>query len=150
VPTSIQDPLKSGEMLGAYEITEVIAVGHSNAIYAARHKQTDRSVAVRILLAELGTDPLEVKRSVNAARVLGRISHENVVTVYDFGMSSTGLPYTVMELINGRTMQSLLKEEGTLSALRLRRLFGQICLAMSAVHAKQIVHRDLKPAKKKR
>jgi serine/threonine-protein kinase len=125
-------------------VTELLNLGHSNAFYAAKHKPTDKAVGLKIMLSN--SDSMEVKRSMFAAKSLARINHPNVVAISDFGMTAAGLPYTVMGLIVGRTMQAILKEDGTLSAPRLRRLFGQVCLGMEAVHAKNIVHRDLKPA----
>jgi serine/threonine protein kinase len=82
----------------------------------------------------------------HAARAQARISNDHVLAIFDFGISSTGLPYTIMERIVGRNMKALLAEEKTISPARARHLFAQVCQAMEAVHKKNIAHRDLKPA----
>ncbi len=141
-----KEPLQPGAKLGAYKVTRLINLGPIHAVYAAVHEFTGKNVAVKILLPDAVTNSVNKLRTSAGARAMASINCEGVVTVYDLGVTPEGLAYTVMDLVEGRTMDTILKEDGPLSAPRIRRLFGQIAVALEAVHKKNIVHRDLCPA----
>jgi serine/threonine-protein kinase len=80
------------------------------------------------------------------ARAASSINHPNVLAIYDFGVIDDGLPYIVMDFVDGGNLDTILKRDGCLPPARFRHLFNQLCDALHAVHERSIVHRDLKPA----
>ncbi len=114
-------------------------------VYLARHLEMDRLCAVKVLHPRLSQDGEARARFAQEARNASRINHPNVCTVYDYGTSSEGLVYIVMEYIEGRTLGAVLTERGTLPLHRAAELTTQMAAGLDAAHALGIVHRDLKP-----
>src|SRR5690606_33579200 len=102
-------------------------------------------VAIKVLKREVARDQAVVTRFVQEARAASRIGHPNIVDVTDFGSTPEGLTYQVMELIDGATLTSVIREGGPLSPERAVAVAVQIAPAFAAAHATGIVHRDLKP-----
>jgi len=146
VTVEIKEPFSPGEIVGAYELTNLLHLGQNNAIYLAQHKMTQRQVVLAALLPHLAVDSMQVKRCMQAAKAMARIKHEGVVEIYDFGMTQKGLPYKSMKYLDGRTLRTILLQESTLPPSRVRFLFAQAAAAMESVHQKNIIHRDLKPS----
>ena len=135
----------AGPLGGRYEITALIAAGGMAEVYDARDSVLDRRVAVKILHATYGNDAEFVERFRREAMAAGRLSHPNIVQVYDWGRSTDGAAYMVMERIVGKTLRELLTEKGPFSVSSAARLIEQVCRALDAARREGIVHRDIKP-----
>jgi predicted Ser/Thr protein kinase len=124
------------------EILELLGKGGMGAVYKARQPGLDRTVAIKILPPEVGHDPAFAERFTREARALARLSHPNIVAVYDFGRSD-GLYYFVMEYVDGVNLrQALASGITTNDALAI---VPQVCDALQFAHDEGIVHRDIKP-----
>ncbi len=138
------DPLVGTEFVGKYLIKQVLGRGGMGAVYLAEHQLMRRKVAIKVLLTRMLDDDSSRKRFEHEARIASQLSHPNAVTLFDFGVEA-GLPYLVMEFVEGSTLKKLLKEEGALSVSRTVALLTQLEGALSQAHRMGIVHRDLKP-----
>jgi serine/threonine-protein kinase len=130
---------------GRYELEAKLSQDYTGALYRARRRMLNDLVAVRILRPDLVRDAVAVERFRRQAQVAARIKHPNSVQVFDFGYSAEGAAYIVEELLAGRTLRDLIREERGLSLARVVTLFNQICGAVHAAHVNGIVLRDLKP-----
>lgn len=126
-----------------YEIGEVIGTGGMGVVRAGRDSKLDRAVAIKFLRSDLAEQPDLRARFESEARAAARISHPNVVGVFDTG-EHEGVPYIVMELLSGRSLAEEL-EAGPLDPDRVRRIGLEILSALDAFHREGILHRDLKP-----
>jgi eukaryotic-like serine/threonine-protein kinase len=133
----------TGQKLGHYEILDKIGEGGMGQVWRARDARLNRSVAIKILPAEVAGDPVRRQRFEQEARALGALNHPNIVSVYDIGQSD-GRAYIVSELVEGESLRSAV-ERGPISGRRLIEIATQIAEAIAAAHALGIVHRDLKP-----
>jgi hypothetical protein len=130
---------------GRYRLEERVAAGGMGTVFAATDDRLDRRVAVKVLRDELAHDARFVERFRREARAAAALSHPNVAAVFDFGDDS-GTPYIVMELVPGRDLARLVREDGPLPPERARALGAQLCAALAHAHAAGLVHRDVKPA----
>jgi eukaryotic-like serine/threonine-protein kinase len=126
---------------GRYRIEREIGHGGMAAVYLAHDEELDRPVAVKLLPQHLADDDEFRARFVREARLAGRLSHPNVVRVYDAG-EVVGRPFIVMEYVPG----SSLAEAGRLPAERAVELVVQACTGLQHAHDAGVVHRDVKPA----
>ncbi len=146
--TPLADQPVIGAVLGdRYEITGVIAGGGMGTIFRAKHQLMKRTVAIKMLHPQLVSSAGTLKRFQQEAEAASCLNHPNILTVFDFGLSAQGKPYLVMDLLEGKTLASLLEAEGHLPAARSLRIFVQMTAALAHAHQKSIIHRDLKPAK---
>jgi len=127
-----------------YEIVREIARGGMATVYLARDLTLDRPVALKVLSPELSGDPSFVERFRREAQAAARLSHPNVVSVYDWGQEAD-TPFIVMEYVEGRTLRDVLAAEGPLAPLRVAEIGEQIAAGLSFAHRHGIVHRDVKP-----
>jgi serine/threonine protein kinase len=115
-------------------------------VYRATHLLIDRPVAIKVLNPHYVEDEAAQTRFRREARAAGRLQHTNAVTVTDFGSTSEGLVYLVMELLEGRTLRDVLAREAPLDTARSVSMMLQVAAAVGAAHEAGIIHRDLKPA----
>ncbi len=131
-----------GRRLGGYELRDKLGEGGMGAVYLAHDPTLDRSAAVKIIRAETLT--AEGKdRFLREARACSRINHPNIITVYAAG-EENGTPYMAMELIEGRTLRSIM-HDGPLAWRTATKWLIELLDALQRLHAEGIVHRDLKP-----
>jgi serine/threonine protein kinase len=128
-----------------YEITSLLGFGGMSIVYKARHKHMDRIVAIKVLHPDLMNDPMALERFQQESRAAASLTHPNVVTVYDFGMSPQGQAFFVMDCLEGTTLEELLEKQKRLPVDRAVNIFKQICDGLESAHKKGIIHRDLKP-----
>src|ERR1700759_4584114 len=130
--------------IGKYELEEFLGGGLSH-VYKARDTVIGRTVAVKIL-TEAGCQDAEAKaRFLAEARMAGNISHENIISIYDFGEDQRQHPFLVMEFLRGEHLGHAIKN-GHAGDLRNRlRLMLQVARALEHIHTQKIVHRDIKP-----
>jgi serine/threonine-protein kinase len=114
-------------------------------VYRGEHVYIGKEVAVKILHEGYGGREESIKRFLREARAASQINHPNIVNVTDFGKSSDGTVFFVMEFLEGQPLDVLLQRERRLELLRAITIMNQMAGALGAAHAKEIVHRDLKP-----
>jgi len=135
--------LSPGVRLGPYEILSPLGAGGMGEVWRARDTRLGREVAIKVLPAELDTDPERLKRFEREARAVSSLSHPNIVTVYEVARQDDA-SVIVMELVEGQTLRGLLG--GTPVPLRkILAIAPQIAEGLARAHAAGIVHRDLKP-----
>ncbi|MDI1311144.1 serine/threonine-protein kinase, partial [Prosthecobacter sp.] len=125
------------------EVTGLIGSGGMGAVYKARQPQLDRFVALKILPAELASQPGFSERFQREAQALARLSHPHIVTVHDFGQAG-GFYYLLMEFIDGVNLRQLLQAK-RLTPKEALSIVPPICEALQCAHDHGIVHRDIKP-----
>jgi serine/threonine protein kinase len=145
VVDSSNDPL-IGCTIDRYSIKERLGQGGMASVYRATHEVLGRDQAIKLLHGEMAGDRGLTERFKREAKVMARIDHPNVVQVVDFGVTPEGLHFLVMELLHGRTLQQILKDEGGLAPSRAAKLLKQIAAGLSVAHEVGFIHRDLKPA----
>jgi eukaryotic-like serine/threonine-protein kinase len=134
-----------GQTVGQYRIASFLGAGGMAEVFIGEHAQIGRQVAIKVLMSELCTQPQVVERFMNEARALGRITHPNVVEIFDVGQLEGGRICIVMELLRGEPLSRLLARRGRLPVGEAVDLASQIADAMAAAHERKIIHRDLKP-----
>ena len=135
-----------GKLLGnRYEIIEKVGNGGMATVYKAEDKVLKRYVAVKILRDEFTTDEEFIKRFEVEAQSAARLTHPNIVSIYDVGVEDN-LYYIVMELIQGKTLKEIIVEEkGPLPWKWSVNVAIQIASALEMAHKNNIIHRDIKP-----
>jgi eukaryotic-like serine/threonine-protein kinase len=143
------DPLLGSTVAGRYQIIRKLGEGGMGAVYLALHNVLEKQVALKVLHGEFARKPELVERFMQEAKAASRIRHENVIDISDFGATPDGLVFFAMELLHGHDLHEELMRAKLSGQLlpwsRTKRIFLQICSALSAAHARGIVHRDLKP-----
>lgn len=129
-----------------YQLTKLISRGSMGSVYRAEQEDLQRSVAIKILNPQLVASELARERFRREALAAASIKHPNVVTVYDFASSPTGLVYIVMELLEGQTLANNFLTEPRLSINRAIKITLEVSEALTQAHSRNIIHRDLKPS----
>src|SRR5688572_16033013 len=139
------DPL-IGATIDRYRIVEKLGGGGMAAVYRAVHTVIDRQCALKVLFGELASDKAFTERFKREAQTASRIKHPNVVEVLDFGTTSEGASFLLMELLEARPLNTVIGAEGPLTASRTAWIARDCAAGLAAAHALGFVHRDLKPA----
>jgi len=126
-----------------YELIEEVGRGGMGIVYKARDTVLDRTVAYKVLPANLREHPQAVKNFFREAKSAAALNHLNIVTVYDAG-EEDGNYYIAMEYLRGKTLKQMLTQEGRLPLKAVVFIGGQILRALSYAHGRKIVHRDIK------
>ena len=144
--SSATDPFVGRTLDEKYLVEEHLGAGGMGAVYRARHLSMDRPVAIKFLQQRLVEDEAARVRFQTEARAAVTLRHPNAVSVTDFGETSEGVIYIVMELLEGRTLREILSREAPLETARAISIMLQASGAVAAAHEAGIIHRDLKPA----
>jgi serine/threonine-protein kinase len=144
VDTTLQDPLLGQVLDGRYRIDARIAVGGMATVYRAVDTRLDRVLALKVMHPALAADATFVDRFIREARSVARLSHPNVVGVYDQGTDS-GYVFLAMEYIAGCTLRDVLRERGALRPRAALDILEPVLAALGAAHRAGFVHRDMKP-----
>ena len=139
------DELMGAVLADKYMIEEHLGTGGMCDVYRARHVGMDKPVAVKVLKAQLASDPKIAKRFEQEARAASRIHHPHAINVTDYGIDKEKTPFIVMELVKGDTLGQTLRSTGAFSVERAANILRQICGALEAAHAVGVIHRDIKP-----
>ena len=134
-----------GKQVGNFLITRLLGKGGMGAVYLAGHPRIGRQVAIKVLSLALARNPRALARFVTEAQLLTRIKHPHIVEIYDFGNLDDGSLYYIMEVLEGRELRDLMREQPKRTARQIMPYLQQICGALQAAHDQGIVHRDLKP-----
>ncbi|HEY7177225.1 MAG TPA: protein kinase, partial [Micromonosporaceae bacterium] len=129
---------------GRYRIRGRVATGGMATVYTATDERLERTVAVKIIHPGQADDPRFVERFTWEAKTIARLTHPNVVAVYDQG-THDGLPYLVMEYVRGKTLRDMLAEERRLAPDEALAIIEQMLAAIAAAHRSGVIHRDVKP-----
>lgn len=140
------DPLLGQILDNKYRIEARLGAGGMGTVYRALHLLIDRPVAVKVLNQRFVEDEAAQTRFRREAKAAGRLQHANAVTVTDFGQTSDGYVYIVMELLQGQTLRDVLARDAPLEVARAVSFMMQVSAAVAAAHEAGIIHRDLKPA----
>jgi serine/threonine protein kinase/tetratricopeptide (TPR) repeat protein len=135
--------LVAGTRLGVYEVSAALGAGGMGEVYRARDPRLGRDVAIKVLPARLTRDSSALARFEREARVLARLSHPNILTIFDVG-TEEGLSFVVMELLPGETLSSRIAQRRR-DWPEAVRIGIEVAEGLSAAHARGIIHRDLKP-----
>jgi serine/threonine protein kinase len=134
-------------LLPAYEILSIIGKGGMGAVYQGRQKSLDRLVAIKLLPPEAADNDMEfVARFKNEARTMAKMNHPAIVHVYDFGETTDGQLYIVMEYIDGTDVAKMIQSQGKLPPEHALAITAHVCDALQYAHTHGVVHRDIKPA----
>ena len=126
-----------------YRIDAVIGKGGMGTVYRATRLLIGDEVAIKVL--HIGQDdPQAAERFRREAQAAARLKHPNAVSIYDFGVSD-GLQYLVMDLVEGKSLRNVTREQGPLSLSLVSEVATQVCAALDEAHRHHIVHRDIKP-----
>jgi len=156
VPARVQQHfgrrLREAQALGSYHLVERLGTGGMGEVWRAEHRLLARNAAIKLVRPEV----LGVKNEQEAQVILRRFEREaqataalsspHTIQVFDFGITGEGTFYYVMELLEGRDLESLVREFGPLPPNRVIHLLRQVCHSLADAHARGLVHRDVKPA----
>lgn len=140
-------PVELGEIVAAkYRVEQELGGGGMGVVFAATHVHLEQRVALKFLSEDSAKNPELVERFAREARAAARIQSEHAVRILDVGLLGSGLPYIVMEYLEGADLEDVVNGQGPLPIEEAVRYVMQACEAIAEVHAVGIVHRDLKPA----
>lgn len=131
---------------GKYALLRVIGSGASGTVYEAEHLVVGKFVAIKVMNRAAFAEPEQRDQFVSEARAAARIAHPNVVDIHDLGVTHDGVPYLVMELLRGETLDDIIGARGALPPQYACELMLQVLAALSAAHSQGFLHCDLKPA----
>ncbi len=141
---TLADSLTGRLLDGRYAVTARIARGGMATVYLAMDTRLDREVALKVMHAELARDDDFVRRFIGEAKSVARLSHQNVVAVFDQGADGP-LLYLAMEYVPGRTLKEMLNDSGRLPPAVALEIMTGVLGGLAAAHTSGIVHRDVKP-----
>lgn len=145
-PVPAPSPLAPGSVVvGKYRLESLIGQGGMGEVWVATNLVLESRVALKLLLRSLVKQDEAAQRLLREARAAARVSHRNIVQVFDFGYIETGQPFIVMELLRGESLGERLARAVRLPAIQAVETLVPVAHALSTAHTKGIIHRDLKP-----
>ncbi len=130
--------------IGGYRILDRIGKGAMGVVYSAYDDERDRTVALKVMMADLEGDPETRERFYREAKIAGRLQHRNLISVFDMG-EEDGRLFMVMELLRGETLNEYMKRNAPLGLEKCLDLMAQMCEGLAVAHVHGIFHRDIKP-----
>lgn len=148
--TRVTPVVAAGNMIGRnienkYRLTSKLGAGGMGAVYRAERLLIGDEVAIKILHPEHVAQSQSFERFRREAQAAARLKHPNAVSIYDFGVTTDGVVYLVMELVDGKSLRQIIKHQGPLTPTAAAEIITQVCHALEEAHRQHIVHRDLKP-----
>src|SRR6478672_9336138 len=135
--------IEAGTKLGRYEVRSKVGAGGMGEVYLAHDEALDRSVALKILPADLAAKKERMERFIREAKAAAALNHPNIAHIYEIG-ESEGVNFIAMEFVDGVTLREKIHREQT-ELRKLLRYLQQVAEGLTKAHAAGIVHRDLKP-----
>ena len=132
--------------IGKYEILRPLGKGAMGQVYLAHDTMLDRDVALKVMVAQIADDPELKARFEREARAVAKMTHPNVVMVFDLGNHTDGSPFIAMELLKGQDLQKAVRQTPPLTLERKVAVIVQVLAGLAHAHQAGIVHRDIKPA----
>jgi serine/threonine-protein kinase len=145
VLNGLRTQLAEARKYGQYQLGRKLGEGGMGIVYLAEHRLLKRPCALKLIKAGKMT-PLSVARFEREVRTAARLSHPNVIEIYDYGHTDDGSCYYVMEYLQGMSLADLITKHGPVPPGRLIYLMRQACAGLAEAHSLGLVHRDLKPA----
>ena len=144
-PDDVEEPFV-GRQFGAYQLIREIGRGGLGAVYLAARADDEyrKQVAIKVIRRGLDTDDI-IRRFRNERQILAQLDHPNIARLIDGGTTDDGLPYFVMEYVNGEPINAYC-DANTLSTTERLTLFRKVCAAVTYAHQNLVIHRDLKPS----
>lgn len=142
---SYTEPEPGAVISGKYKLEDTIGKGGMALVWLASDLQMERQVVVKLMHTKLLDDGETAQRFMHECKVLAKLKHPNIVTVYDTGILNGRIPYIVMEYVRGKTLRNWLEDFGPLDINTTIGIMSQICHGLQEAHEAGIVHRDLKP-----
>lgn len=137
--------LQIGDLIGGrYEILELLGQGGMGAVYKASDREVNRIVALKLIRADLASDPAILTRFKQELLTAHQVTHKNVIRIYDLS-EADGVRFITMEFIEGVDLRRLLLDQGKFAPEQAVEIIRQVCLALDAAHSVGVIHRDLKP-----
>ena len=152
VITALGHQVAQAREMGSYQLGELLERGGMGEVYHAYHRMLARPAAIKLIRPEMigardgETAQLAVKRFRREAETVASLRSPHTVELYDCGVTPDGTLYFVMELLDGMTLESLVKQYGRIPAPRVIYILRQVCQSLEEAHARGLVHRDIKPA----
>lgn len=139
--------MKVGDLVGSYRVTRCLGQGGMGEVFEAVHEVIGRLVAIKVLKSEWLHSAEISNRFLNEARAVNLIKHPSVVSIYEYGRTSDGAAYMVMEFLEGQTLASRISRRGSkpVPIPQVVRTGKQLAAALLAAHRQGVIHRDLKP-----
>lgn len=144
--------LRQAQEMGSYHLEELLGRGGMGEVWRARHQLLARSAAIKLVRPELlgASDAVDaqamVRRFEREAQATAALSSPHTIRIYDFGATADNSFYYVMELLDGRDLESLVRTFGPVGSDRVVFLLRQVCHSLAEAHARGLVHRDITPA----
>ncbi len=130
---------------GKYLVETLIGTGGMGTVWLGRHIELGKSVAIKFIRPDVAERPDARKRFEIEARAAASVRSDHAVKVYDYGLLPNGLPFIVMEYLEGESLADMLVRVGAISGKEVAKIIRQASMALAQAHAAGIVHRDLKP-----
>jgi len=127
-----------------YRVKSLLGMGGMGAVYLVHDKGLDRDVALKLIRSDIAEDKDALERFKREIQLSSRVTHPNVLRVFDLG-ESDGIQFLTMQFVDGRDLSTILKKQGKLPTDRLLRVFRQTAEGLKAAHDQGVIHRDLKP-----
>lgn len=143
--TYLRTKADEAKELGRYRLKEKIGSGGMGDVYLAEHRLMKRPCAIKVIRPDKAGDPRAVARFEREVKATSRLNHWNSISIFDYGRTSDGTFFYVMEYVTGLSLQQLVLRKGPLAPARAVYLLKQICNALIEAHSMQLVHRDIKP-----
>jgi serine/threonine-protein kinase len=140
----LPDPRIGTVLAGRYLIEALLGEGGMATVYRARHKRTDRQVALKIMNPLLAADPIVRERFRREARSAQKLAHPNIIEIYDQGETEDGTAYIAMEVLTGESLASVI-QRGPLDVDRAINIMIQAARGIARAHDLDVIHRDIKP-----
>ena len=132
--------------IGKYEIVRPLGKGAMGQVYLAHDTDLDRDVALKVMVSQIADDPELKARFEREARAVAKMTHRNVVTIFDRGNHTDGSPFIAMELLKGRDLQKAVRQTPPMGLEQKVTIIVQVLAGLAHAHQAGIVHRDIKPA----
>ena len=152
VVTRLGQQVAKAREMGSYDLGELLGRGGMGEVYRATHRMLARPAAIKLIRPEMigmrggETAQLAVKRFRREAETVASLRSPHTVELYDFGVTDDETLYFVMELLDGMTLEAMVRRYGPLPAPRVTYILRQVCASLEEAHVRGLVHRDIKPA----
>jgi serine/threonine-protein kinase len=133
------------EIAGRYRVLAKLGEGGMGTVFRAEQISLKRTVAIKLLRPDVSLSQMLLRRFNAEAEAVAKLNHPNTVNIYDFGQDTDGTLFIAMELIDGRSLRSVMHAEAPFAVRRALAIAKQIAASLADAHAHAIVHRDLKP-----